>query len=197
MKKSLAVCSVSVVLAALAGCSKPFPERLGWYGDHPNLYSVAFTAAVDEAIVRQRSGLGFYEHMGDAAFTIPMSGGVCSETSLDAYITAKSRGCWVLSGPPLPDCLNAAGCAGFHYDRNLLAKPDIRRAVEAAIARPCEFLTAPDQVPYARNSSTTRGVSAYANWRIMLCDGPGVHGRAEWDDSEEVVRISFQRGLDA
>ncbi len=181
-------------LASLAGCAKPFPERLNWYGEHPYLYSMAFGAAAQEALVRSRTGLGYYEHMGDAAFTLSTSG-TCDRETIETYLARKERGCFLLNGPPAPDCLNASACASFRYDTALFADPAVRRVVEEALRRPCDFLTPPTQVPN-RDATARFGMSAAANWRILQCDGPGVFGHSiAFDDSTAILRVEFTRGL--
>lgn len=185
-------CLSAVVLSV--GCARPFPERLNWYGEHPYLYSMALRAAAEEALVRSMTGRGYYEHMGDAAFTLSVSG-VCDRAGLDAYLVRRERGCHLLSGPPAPDCLDANACASFRYDPALFADPAVRRAVEAALRRPCDFLTPPTSVLH-RDATARFGMSAGANWRLLQCDGPGVFGQSiAFDDSTAILRVQFKKGL--
>ena len=118
-------------LVAMTGCARPFPERLNWYGHHPALYSLALGAAAQEALVRSMSGLGYYEYMGDAAYTLSTTG-TCNRETLDTYLVKKERGCFLLGGPPLPDCLNVDACASFRYDVDLFSDPALRDVVTAA-----------------------------------------------------------------
>ncbi|WP_262422131.1 hypothetical protein [Brevundimonas denitrificans] len=188
-----ALISLTAALLLLSGCSRPFPERLNWYGHHPYLYSMAFTAAAEEALVRSMTGRGYYEHMGDAAYTLA-AGGTCDRAGLERYLVHKAQGCHLLSGPPAPDCINADSCASFQYDRELFADPAIRQVVEEALRRPCDFLTHPDLVAH-RNATARFGMTADANWRIFLCEGPGVFGESiVFDDATEALRVHFRRG---
>lgn len=188
---------VTALLACLAlsgatGCATPFPERLNWYGDHPYLYSMALRAAAEESLVRTLSGTGYFDHMGDAAFTLSVSQ-ICDREGYEAYLVRRERGCHLLMGPPAPDCLNADACASFHYDRALFADPAIRRPVEAGLRRPCDFLT-PAQVVH-RKATARFGTPADANWRILLCDGEGVVGeQIDFDDDAGVLRVRFRKG---
>lgn len=184
-------CAASV--AALAGCAKPFPERLNWYGEHPRLYSMAFRAAAEDALVRAMTGRNYYDHMGDAAFTLSTTG-ICDRATLDTYLVRKERGCHLMGGLPAPDCLDQNACASFHYDLDLFTDPAIRQVVEEALRRPCDFLTPPAAVAH-RDATARFGMSASANWRLLQCDGPGVVGSdITFDDSTAVLRLQFKRG---
>ena len=151
----------------MTGCAKPFPERLNWYGHHPALYTMAFRAAAEEALVR---------------------------ATLDTYLVRKERGCHLMGGSPAPDCLNSRACASFRYDVDLFSNPEFRQIVTAALQRPCDYLTPPNQVTY-RDATARFGMSASANWRILQCDGKQVSAKSiQFDDSEAVLRINFERG---
>ncbi|MDP3405848.1 MAG: hypothetical protein Q8S03_14230 [Brevundimonas sp.] len=180
-------------LVGLAGCARPFPERLNWYGEHPGLYTMAFRAAAEEAVVRSMTGLGYYEHMGDAAYTL-VTTGVCTRATLETYLVRKERGCHLLGGLPAPDCLNVDACASAHYDPELFSDPEFRRIVTEALQRPCDHLTSPDQVKYW-GAPARFGMSADDNWRILLCEGKQVFATSvEFDEPNAIVRIRFERG---
>lgn len=180
-------------LAAMTGCAKPFPERLNWYGHHPALYTMAFRAAAEEALVRSMTGRGYYDHMGDAAYTLSTTG-ICNRATLDTYLVRKERGCHLMGGSPAPDCLNARACASFRYDVDLFSDPEFRQIVTAALQRPCDYLTPPNQVTH-RDATVRFGMSASANWRILQCDGKQVSAKSiQFDDSEAILRINFERG---
>jgi len=180
-------------LAAMTGCARPFPERLNWYGHHPALYSLALGAAAQEALVRSMSGLGYYEYMGDAAYTLSTTG-TCNRETLDTYLVKKERGCFLLGGPPLPDCLNVDACASFRYDVDLFSDPALRDVVTAALQRPCDYLTPPAQVKHW-NATANFGMAAISNWRILQCDGKQVFSTSiEFNDADAVVRVRFARG---
>jgi hypothetical protein len=182
---------IAAAVLLLSGCARPFPERLDWYGHHPSLYSMAFRAAAEEALVRSMTGLGYYEHMGDAAYTL-IRGGVCDRRALEAYLVRKERACRLIGGPPAPDCANADACASFHYNRELFADPAIRSVVEAALRRPCDFLTRPSEVTHW-NAPARFGMSASENWRIFQCNGTGVVGRSiVFDNNDAVLRVNFE-----
>ena len=184
-------CVVMSVLAA--GCARPFPERLGWYGDHPNLYNRAFDAAAQDAVAKALTGQNYYDLLGDAAYQLSMDG-ICDSGKFDAYFVRKERACFLLGGPPLPGCANANGCAGMTYDPVLFSDPRIRNAVEAALRDPCDYLTPPGQVKH-RTGVARFFMSADDNWRIMLCDREQVHGaNIVFDDQTRTVRLVFSRG---
>jgi hypothetical protein len=189
---------VTALLACLAlsgatGCATPFPERLNWYGDHPYLYAMALGAAAEESLVRATTGQGYFDYMGDAAFTLSVTQ-LCDRTGYEAYLVRRERGCHMVMGPHAPDCLEVDACASFRYDRALFADPAIRRPFEAGLRRPCDFLTPPSRVVH--HKATARfGMSADANWRILLCDGEGVAGeQIEFDDDAGILRVRFRKG---
>lgn len=176
----------------VASCARPFPERLNWYGEHPSLYTMAFRAAAEEALVRSLTGQTYYDHMGDAAYTLSTTG-ICTQATLARYLVEKERGCHLFGGPPPPDCLNANACVSVQYDRGLFADPRIRGVVEDALRRPCEFLTPPSRVRHW-DATANFGMTASANWRILQCDGAGVFASSiEFDGEESVLRFEFHR----
>lgn len=181
------------VIGSAAGCAKPFPERLGWYGDHPGLYTRAFDAAAQDAVAKALTGQTYYDLMGDATYQLSMDG-VCDSAKFDAYFVRKDRACFLLGGPPLPGCANADGCAGMQYDPVLFSDPRIRAAVEAALRDPCAYLTPPDQVKH-RTGVARFFLSADDAWRIMHCDRNPVRGDdIVFDNQSRTVRLSFSRG---
>jgi hypothetical protein len=183
-------CAASVVV--LAGCAKPFPERLNWYGSHPALYTRAFNAAAQDAVAKALTGQNYYDLLGDAAYQLSMDGN-CDREKFEAYFFRKTRACFLIGGPPLPDCANANGCAALEYDPELFSDPRIRTAVEAALSNPCQYLTPPDQVKYPTGVARFF-MSARDNWRIMLCDSENVHGtNIVFDDQIGVIRMNFVR----
>ena len=161
-------------LVAMTGCARPFPERLNWYGHHPALYSLALGAAAQEALVRSMSGLGYYEYMGDAAYTLSTTG-TCNRETLDTYLVKKERG-------------------SFRYDVDLFSDPALRDVVTAALQRPCDYLTPPAQVKHW-DATANFGMAAISNWRILQCDGKQVFSTSiEFNDADAVVRVRFARG---
>lgn len=192
LRMGVAICCVAISVLA-TGCAKPFPERLGWYGDHPNLYTRAFDAAAQEAVAKALTGQNYYALMGDAAYQLSMDG-VCDRAKFEAYFVHKTRACFLLGGPPLPDCADANACAGMHYDPDLFSDPRIREAVEAALENPCAYLTPPEQVKYPTGVARFF-MSADDNWRIMLCGQREVRGaEIVFDSVNRTVRLSFSRG---
>ena len=192
IQKSLLAVSVSCILG-LAGCATPFPERLNWYGHHPALYTMAFRAAAEEALVRSMTGRGYYEHMGDAAYTL-VTTEICTRATFDTYLVRKERGCYLIGGSPDPDCLNVNACASFRYDADLFSDPAFRQVVTAALQRPCDYLTPPDQVTHW-DATARFGMSASANWRILQCDGKQVFATSiVFDETDSILRVRFARG---
>lgn len=180
-------------IVGLAGCARPFPERLNWYGHHPALYTMAFLAAAEEAAARSMTGVGYYQHMGDAAYTLSTTG-VCNPVTLESYLIRKERGCHLFGGNPAPDCLNVDACVSAHYDPELFSDAAFRRIVTEALQRPCDHLTSPDQVKYW-GAPARFGMSANDNWRILLRDGKQVFANSvEFDEPNAILRIRFERG---
>lgn len=186
--------AIACAAVVMVGCTRPFPERLGWYGDHPALYTRAFDAAAQDAVAKALTGQNYYELLGDATYQLSMDN-VCDRDKFDAYFFRKTRGCFLLSGSPwFPDCINAEGCAGFRYDPILFSDPRIHSAVEAALRNPCEYLTPPEQVKH-RSSVAAFFMTADDNWRIMLCEREQVHGTdIVFDDQAGTIRMKFIRG---
>jgi hypothetical protein len=185
--------AVMAAILLISGCATPFPERLNWYGEHPALYTMAFRAAAEEALVKARTGQTYYQHMGDTAYTLSTTG-ICNRQTLETYIGVKERGCHLFGGLPAQDCLNANACVSSQYDRELFSDPELRRIVEAALRRPCDFLTPPDSVPY-KHATVNFGMSVNANWRILQCGGAKVYGSGiVFDDESGTLSLHFSRG---
>lgn len=85
MRSALALCLVGL---ALSGCAQGFPKRYDWYGRHPGLYGLAFSAAVTEAVVKAQFGQDYYSYFGDTAFS-PGVRGVCDDAQWNAYFVRK------------------------------------------------------------------------------------------------------------
>ncbi len=130
---------------------------------------MALQAATEEALVRSMTGKGYYEYMGDAAYTL-VTTGICNKATLDTYLVRKERGCHLIGPPRIPDCQNVNSCAAYHYDVDLFSDPALRQVVIAALQRPCDYLTPPDQVTHW-DATANFGMTAYGNWRILQCDG--------------------------
>ena len=79
-------------------------------------------------------------------------------------------------------------------DRDLARDPRVRAAVERALLRPCETLTPPKGLPYARWPSAI-GKPAWASWNLLRCDRRRqVTGSAVTLDegrSQTLVRLTF------
>ena len=190
----LCLLAVSIVcIVSMAGCARPFPERLNWYGHHPALYSLALGAAAQEALVRSMTGKGYYEYMGDAAYTL-VTTGICNKATLDTYLVRKERGCHLIGPPPIPDCQNVDSCAAYHYDVDLFSDPVLRQVVTAALQRPCDYLTPPAQVTHW-DATANFGMAAISNWRILQCDGKQVFATSiVFDETDSILRVRFARG---
>lgn len=186
-------CAAAVV--AMAGCAKPFPERLNWYGNDPMLYSTAFSDAATAAVVHQRTSTEYYAYFGETAYTMMSSvqRAPCDADSLQAFLR-KERSCRLVQRFPDDSCRNANGCMIFRVDADLFSDPALRAVVEQALSRPCESLTQPQQVKYYRHSGQL-GMAASESWRLLQCDGAGVFGRdIAYDNTSGIYRVHFYRG---
>nr|WP_295237963.1 hypothetical protein [uncultured Brevundimonas sp.] len=152
-------------LLALAGCA-PFPKAPPLIGYDPAPYGDAFRAAATEAVIRKKLGKGFYEAFGDKAYTIGKSG-LCTEDSLQQFLS-QQQGCALLGPSDNQDCRELELCIRLTLSSALLRDPEIRSAVESALLRPCDALTPPRDLPYARWPSAI-GKPATASWDLLGC----------------------------
>lgn len=150
---------------ALAGCA-PFPKGPPLIGYDPAPYGDAFRAAATEAVVRTKLGKGFYEAFGDKAYTIGKSG-LCAEASLQKFLS-QQQGCALLGPGDNQDCRELELCIRLTLSSALFRDPEIRSAVESAFLRPCDALTPPRDLPYARWPSAI-GKPATASWDLLGC----------------------------
>lgn len=183
-------CLLIVIACIAAGCST-FPHRPPLIGYDPAPYGDAFRAAAMEAVVRRETGRGFYEVFADKAYTLG-SQGRCDDKTLQQFLT-QQRGCWLLSPADHAGCRESDLCLEFTADRRILEQPAIRRAVDAALLRPCDTLTAPDDLPYARWPSII-GKSALSSWRVLGCGGrrPVVGENLVWSGEGDRIRITLR-----
>lgn len=152
---------------ALAGCA-PFPKGPPLIGYDPAPYGDAFRAAATEAVIRSKLGEGFYEVFGDMAYTVGQSG-LCAEDTLQHFLSLQ-HGCALLGPGDSPDCRELDLCIRLTVSSGLYKDPEVRSAVEAALLRPCDALTPPQDLPYARWPSAI-GKPATASWGLLRCGG--------------------------
>lgn len=179
-------------LLTLAGCA-PFPKGPPLIGYDPAPYGDAFRAAATEAVIRKKLGKGFYEAFGDKAYTIGTSG-LCAEDSLQQFLS-QQQGCALLGPGDNQDCRELELCIRLTLSSALFRDPEIRSAVESALLRPCDALTPPRDLPYARWPSAI-GKPATASWDLLGCGSRlQVDGRdiAFHENGDQTV-ISFTIG---
>lgn len=152
-------------LLALAGCA-PFPKGSPLIGYDPAPYGDAFRAAAMEAVIRSKLGAGFYEVFGDKAYTMGESGR-CGEDTLQQFLS-QQRGCALLGPGDSPDCRELDRCIRLTVGSGLFKDPEVRSSVEAALLRPCDALTPPQDLPYGRWPSAI-GKPATASWGLLAC----------------------------
>ena len=152
-------------LLALAGCA-PFPKGPPLIGYDPAPYGDASRAAATEAVIRSKLGEGFYEVFGDKAYTMGQSG-LCAEDTLQHFLSLQ-HGCALLGPGDSPDCRELDLCIRLTVGSGLFKDPEVRSAVEAALLRPCDALTPPQALPYARWPSAI-GKPATASWGLLRC----------------------------
>lgn len=152
-------------LLTLAGCA-PFPKGPPLIGYDPAPYGDAFRAAATEAVIRKKLGKSFYEAFGDKAYTIGKSG-LCAEDSLQQFFSLQ-QGCALLGPGDNQDCRELELCIRLTLSSALFRDPEIRSAVESALLRPCDALTPPRDLPYARWPSAI-GKPATASWDLLGC----------------------------
>lgn len=152
-------------LLAVAGCA-PFPKGAPLIGYDPAPYGDAFRSAATEAVIRSKLGEGFYEIFGDKAYTIRQSG-LCTQDTLLQFLSLQ-RGCALLGPGDNADCRERDLCIRLTVGSELFKDPEVRSAVEAALLRPCDALTPPQDLPYARWPSTI-GKPASASWKLLRC----------------------------
>ncbi|WP_292078174.1 hypothetical protein [Brevundimonas sp. UBA7838] len=179
-------------LLTLAGCA-PFPKGPPLIGYDPAPYGDAFRAAATEAVIRKKLGKSFYEAFGDKAYTIGKSG-LCAEDSLQHFFSLQ-QGCALLGPGDNQDCRELELCIRLTLNSALFRDPEIRSAVESALLRPCDALTPPRDLPYARWPSAI-GKPATASWDLLGCSSRRqVDGRdiAFHENGDQTV-ISFTIG---
>lgn len=152
-------------LLVLAGCA-PFPKGPPLIGYDPAPYGDAFRAAATEAVIRRKLGKGFYEVFGDKAYTVGQSG-LCAEDTFQHFLSLQ-HGCALLGPGDGPDCRELDLCIRLTVGSGLLKDSEVRSAIEAALLRPCNALTPPHGLPYARWPSAI-GKSATASWGRLRC----------------------------
>ena len=152
-------------LLALIGCA-PFPKGPPLIGYDPAPYGDAFRTAAAEAVIRSKLGGGFYEAFGDKAYTVGQSG-LCTKETLQHFLSRQS-GCALLGPGDNPDCRERDHCIRFTVDSGLLKEPEIASAVEAALLRPCDALTPPQNLSHGRWPSAI-GKPAAASWGLLRC----------------------------
>lgn len=179
-------------LLTLARCA-PFPKGPPLIGYDPAPYGDAFRAAATEAVIRKKLGKSFYEAFGDKAYTIGKSG-LCAEDSLKQFFSLQ-QGCALLGPGDNQDCRELELCIRLTLNSALFRDPEIRSAVESALLRPCDALTPPRDLPYARWPSAI-GKPATASWDLLGCSSRRqVDGRdiAFHENGDQTV-ISFTIG---
>lgn len=187
MLRKLALLAGSGLL--LTGCASTFPERLGWEGNDPTLYALAFQAAGSEAIFREATGDSYYGYFGDAAYSA-RGDDLCDDRSLALYLRDKSSLCDVVRRAPVDGCRDVDLCMRF------VAHPDLlrRAALREGMSNPCKSLTRPSGLKYAMHTSGI-GMSAQANWRILQCGGKQVSAtRFEVEPDGSHFRVHFHLG---
>lgn len=152
-------------LLALAGCAS-FPKGPPLIGYDPAPYGDAFRAAASEAVIRSKLGEGFYEAFGAEAYTVGQSGR-CTEDTLQRFLSLQ-HGCALLHSADGPDCRETDLCIRLTGDSALLKDLKVRSAIETAILRPCEALTPPHDLPFARWPSAI-GDPASHSWGLLRC----------------------------
>lgn len=152
-------------LLALAGCA-PFPKGPPLIGYDPAPYGDAFRAAATEAVIRNKLGRGFYEVFGDKAYTIG-GHGLCADDAFQQFLSLQ-HGCALLGPADNSDCRELDSCIRLTASSGLIKDPEIRSAVESALLRPCDALTPPRNLPYARSPSAI-GKPATASWELLRC----------------------------
>ena len=152
-------------LLALAGCA-PFPKGPPLIGYDPAPYGDAFRAAATEAVVRSKLGEGFYEVFGEKAYTVGQSG-LCAEDTFQRFLSLQHGGALLVPGDS-SDCPELDLCIRLTADSALFKDPEVRSAVEAALLRPCDALTPPQDLPHARLPSAI-GKPASASWKLLRC----------------------------
>ncbi len=190
LRSALALCLMGL---ALSGCAQGFPKRYSWYGHHPALYGMAFSAAATEAVVKEQFGEDYYTHLGDAAYT-PGLGGFCNNAQWNNYFVRKNHAACTFIGQKYdPTCLNINHCAILQFDPALFDSLNARRVVERALADPCSHLTHPDQAGANRSEPTRLGMSADENWKVLQCSGNRVVGKVIWFDADQgSLLINFE-----
>jgi hypothetical protein len=185
-----------------AGCQKQFPERFGWYANDQGLYSIAFVAAVEEAVIRQRTGLSYFDHMGENARFLPDildaeldDLALCNNKTLENYFGNKAVRCSILRRPKYSDCQNSSGCAILRYNPVIFQEETLRQTIVSAISNPCEFLTNPDSLEKP-DVSANYGLTPWEAWRIMRCDTSKVVGfDPVFDDDNGILTLRFKEGV--
>lgn len=172
-KSSLLTAFVLCGLILLQGCAHHFPQKLHLYGNHPALYTLAFRAAATEALVKDQFGTNYYDHMGDAAYTLPQTQG-CDPTLWRNYVELKQQACVLFWGPPSRDCDNAHACVRVQFNRDLVRIGNRRELIERALVNPCAALTPPAIAGRYSTHPTGLGMSASENWTVLQCNGRAV-----------------------
>ncbi|WP_312780939.1 hypothetical protein [Brevundimonas sp.] len=177
---------------ALLGACATFPKRPPLIGYDPAPYGDAFCAAATQAVLRDSLGQGAYAAFGDEVYRMGRQG-PCSAASLADFVAGR-RGCAIMLPAGGPDCRETDLCLRFTMDRELARDPRVWSAVESALRQPCDTLTPPKELPYARWPSAV-GNPAWASWTLLRCDRRRqVTGSAvTLSDSgdQTVVRLTF------
>ena len=188
-------------LGGPGGCGVSFPEDFGWYANSPNLYTSAFRAAIEEAIVRDRTGKNYFDHMGDRARfignlydietnTYPL----CNSETLDNYLVDKSVRCGIVATHHDNNCKNADGCVSVRYNPELLNTGKLKDVIVSAIEDPCEFLTDPKNIERP-DVSANYSLTPNEAWRIARCETSRIVGYdVQFDDDEGILRFRFRKG---
>lgn len=178
-------------LVLLGACST-FPKGPPLIGYDPAPYGDAFRAAATEAVLRDALGQSVYAALGDETYRLSSSG-LCTPATLSDFVAGRS-GCTVLEPADGPSCSETDLCLRFTMDGELARDPRVSPAVERALRQPCEALTPPKDLPYARWPSAV-GKPAWASWDLLRCDTrrqvTGSSVTVSESQGQAVIRLTF------
>lgn len=184
--------TAAVAALVLLGACSTFPKGPPLIGYDPAPYGDAFRAAATEAALRDALGQSVYAALGDEAYRLG-GHGLCSPSALADFAAGRS-GCTVLGPADGPGCRETDLCLRFTMDGELARDPRVWSIVERALRQPCDALTPPKGLRYARWPSAV-GKPASASWELLRCDSRrrvmGSTVTVSQNQGQAVIRLSF------
>jgi hypothetical protein len=182
----------------LGGCAS-FPKQPPLIGYDPTPYADAFRSVATEAAIRQRTGKGFYEALGEKAYILSIRPPhPCSADGFAAFARGEFA-CSPVGNAYRPDCQELDSCLSFTIDRGLAQDREFMAAVLTAVEQPCRALTPPSGNPHhAYHAAGGIVLPPSYLWRYFRCStSRQVQGRnIQTAVTEDHVLITLRFGLE-